>query len=251
VSGGTLLVTGSLGTNTVTVQNTATLAGIGFITGAVSLASGATLAPGSNSVGRLTTGPQTWGSGAQYLFQLNNPTNSAGWDSVQISGTLNVQSTAAGPFVIKLVSLTPTNSPGALLGFDKIISNSWVIASASGGVLNFAAAKFTVNAASFSNDFSGGNFSVVLQGNSLVVNYQPPVPPTFTSVLRLGDGNFLLSGTGQPNSSYRLFATTNVTLPFAVWQQTASGSFSGAGQFFYTDLLATNFLHRFYRAVTP
>jgi autotransporter-associated beta strand protein len=251
VSGGTLLVTGSLGTNTVTVQNAATLAGVGVITGAVSLASGATLAPGSNSVGTLTTGPEAWSSAAQYVFQLNNPTNSTGWDSVQIGGTLNAQSTAAGPFVIKLVSLTPTNSPGPLTGFDKTISNSWAIASAAGGVLNFAPVKFTVNTALFSNDFSGGNFSVALQGNSLVLNYQPPVPPAFTSVARLGDGNFLLSGTGQPNSSYRVFATTNVALPFAVWQQTASGSFSGVGQFFYTDLLATNFLQRFYRAVTP
>lgn len=251
VSGGTLLVTGSLGTNTVTVQNTATLAGSGVITGAVSLASGATLAPGSNSVGTLTTGPQTWSSGAQYLFQLNSPTNSAGWDSVQINGTLNVQSSAAGPFSIKLVSLTPSNLPGPLFGFDKTASNSWVIASASGGVLNFAPVKFAVNPAYFSNDFSGGSFSVALQGNSLVVNYQPPVPPAFTSVSQLSDGNFLLSGTGQPNSSYRIFATTNVGLPFAVWQHMASGSFSASGQFFYTDLLGTNFLQRFYRAVTP
>jgi fibronectin-binding autotransporter adhesin len=251
VSGGTLLVTGSLGTNTVTVQNTATLAGSGIITGAVSLASGATLAPGSNNVGTLTTGSQTWNSGAQYLFQLNDPTNSGGWDSVQISGILNVQSTAAGPFVLKLVSLTPTNAPGPLFGFDKTMSYSWIIASASDGVLNFAPAKLSVNTASFSNDFSGGSFGVALQGNSIVVNYQPPVPPAFTSVSRLGDGNFLLSGTGQPNGTYQIFTTTNVGLPFTLWQHTTSGSFSAAGQFFYTDLLGTNFLQRFYRAVTP
>jgi hypothetical protein len=93
---------------------------------------------------------------------------------------------------------------------------------------------------------------VAAQGNSPLVNYAPPpVPPAFTLVSRLDDGNVLLGGTGRANDSFRLLATTNLGLPLPQWAQLSSGSFSASGQLPCTDLLGTNFLQRFYRVVTP
>ena len=54
VTGGTLLINGSIGTNTVTVNAGATLGGKGVIGGATTLNAGAVLAPGANGVGTLT-----------------------------------------------------------------------------------------------------------------------------------------------------------------------------------------------------
>jgi len=79
---------------------------------------------------------------------------------------------------------------------------------------------------------------------------EPAAAPQFTSVTRLGDGNIQLAGTGPTNAPYRVFATTNVSLPFNEWEEVASGSFTD-GVLSFTDLQATNYVRRFYRAVTP
>jgi peptidoglycan/xylan/chitin deacetylase (PgdA/CDA1 family) len=78
----------------------------------------------------------------------------------------------------------------------------------------------------------------------------PVAPPRFTS-FGIGVGSsFFASGTGPTGAAYRIFATTNGTLPFSNWTLAATGSFSG-GVFNFTDAQATNHPQRFYRAVTP
>src|SRR5439155_14212639 len=65
---GTLLVNGTNGTGTGTLNFTAgTLGGRGTISAAVTMANGTTLSPGT-SVGKLTTGPLSW-SGGTYQFE--------------------------------------------------------------------------------------------------------------------------------------------------------------------------------------
>jgi autotransporter-associated beta strand protein len=54
VSAGTLLVNGSLGTNTVAVASGATLGGTGTVGGVVTVQNGGTLAPGAGGIGTLT-----------------------------------------------------------------------------------------------------------------------------------------------------------------------------------------------------
>jgi len=54
----------------------------------------------------------------------------------------------------------------------------------------------------------------------------------------------------QPNAPYRIFATTNVSLPFTDWEEVGSGTFAD-GVLSFTDLQATNYVQRYYRAVTP
>jgi hypothetical protein len=74
-------------------------------------------------------------------------------------------------------------------------------------------------------------------------------PPQFTQFSLGGDG-FTLSGTGPSGASYRIFAATNVALPFSNWMPVATGIFH-EGLFDYTDHEATNHVRRFYQITTP
>ena len=97
-----------------------------------------------------------------------------------------------------------------------------------------------------SNNVAGGSIDLVI-----VTNGPPPVvEPQFTFVGMGGDGSFNVSGTGPTNASYRILAATNLGLPFSSWTPMVTGVFNG-GIFNFTDVLATNFPARFYRAVTP
>ena len=75
-------------------------------------------------------------------------------------------------------------------------------------------------------------------------------PPQFTNTIKGAEGTYTFSGTGPTSSAYRIFATTNLGLPFSNWLQTASGTFT-SGVFNYTDQDATNYQQRFYRIVSP
>jgi autotransporter-associated beta strand protein len=245
VSNGTLIVNGSLGANTVTVQNTAMLGGLGVIAGAVVVMGGATLSPGA-TIGTLTTGSETWNAGGNYRFELNNPTNNAGWDRANITGTLNVQATSGARFTIKLASLTAGNTPGILAGFDKSATYAWTIATASGGVLNFSTDKFTVDTSSFSNDFSG-IFSVVLQGGNILVAYQPVTAPSFTGFAEIGAGAFQFQLTNSTTTNYTVLSSTNLV----DWSASGVLLQYSNGVFQFVDPVATNASAHFYRLRWP
>ncbi|MEI6647443.1 MAG: hypothetical protein WCP12_15510, partial [bacterium] len=94
VSNATLLVNNTsssgTGTNTVSVSYGGTLGGIGLITGVVSVASGCTLAPGTNSVGTLTVGGLTLASGSTHAVQAGG-TNTVSYDRCVVTkGTIDV-----------------------------------------------------------------------------------------------------------------------------------------------------------------
>jgi mannan endo-1,4-beta-mannosidase len=72
------------------------------------------------------------------------------------------------------------------------------------------------------------------------------VPPKFTSIIRIGNGQMQLAGTGRRGATNHLFATTNLALPIASWSNISTGKFSG-GVFTLTDPQATNHPQRFYR----
>ena len=86
VRGGTLIVgdsthnTASIAIGSaVTVNGSGTLGGSGTVKGSVTINSGGTLSPG-NSPGTLNTGTTTYGSGGNYLWQVNNATGTKGGD---------------------------------------------------------------------------------------------------------------------------------------------------------------------------
>ena len=250
ISAGKLLVNGSLvAASAVTVQTNAALGGTGTVAGTVAVQLGGTIAPGA-SVGTLNTGAETWNGGGTYVFELSSPTISAHWDLLNIAGTLNVQSTAASKFIVKLVSMANDTTPGLLPGFDPAVSNAWTLATASGGVLNFDAAKFAVETTAFANAASG-TFGVALAGNSLVVIYSPVVaPPVVTGFQLLGNGSFQVSGSGVASQSYNLMATTNLT-PTVVWTFVTNTVADVNGLFNLLDVNAASHPARFYRIETP
>ncbi|MFM7414140.1 MAG: autotransporter-associated beta strand repeat-containing protein [Planctomycetota bacterium] len=71
VSGGRLLVQGSLTNSAVTVGSGGTLGGGGLIGGAVSVATGGTLAPGG-SIESLSTGTATFAAGASFAYEVDS-----------------------------------------------------------------------------------------------------------------------------------------------------------------------------------
>jgi hypothetical protein len=77
-----------------------------------------------------------------------------------------------------------------------------------------------------------------------------PVAPRFTRLSRLEDGSVRLLGTGPTNAIYRVFAATNVAVPFIEWNELGSGTFTN-GVLDFTDDQAMGLPRRFYRAVTP
>jgi autotransporter-associated beta strand protein len=99
----------------------------------------------------------------------------------------------------------------------------------------------TAHLGSLSNNAAAGTVELIVT---------PAAPPQFASVGSDAGGSFALSGSGPEGATYRVFATTNLTLPFSAWTEVATGSFSG-GVFTFTDTQATNFPQRFYRTVTP
>ena len=89
ISAGTLQVDGSLGTNTVTVANNATLEGVGVVNGATTVQSGGTLAPGDVGIGTLSFAASlTLNSGSKTVLELSKNGSVPANDLVSVTGTL-------------------------------------------------------------------------------------------------------------------------------------------------------------------
>jgi autotransporter-associated beta strand protein len=89
VQGGIFQVDALLSASAVTVENTATLAGIGTFTIAPTFAGGGTLAPGDHGIGTLTiNAPLTLGAGSTTLMELSKTGSALSNDLVVVNGTL-------------------------------------------------------------------------------------------------------------------------------------------------------------------
>lgn len=195
VSSGTLLVNGSLAAGSaVSVQANGSLGGSGTVNGSITVAG--TLTPG-NSPGTLSTGAQTWLDGADYNFQLADANGIAGtgYDTIAITGGLDLSNLTAGGFDINLWTLSSTGPDvnGNALNFDSAGNYSWILASTTAGITGFDAANFDINTAAnngtsgFSNSF-GGVFSVSTVGNDLILNYTAVPEPSTYALFGLGLG---------------------------------------------------------------
>jgi autotransporter-associated beta strand protein len=161
-----------------------TLSGPGTVAGAMNVSG--TLSPGS-SPGTLIAGSQNWLDGGDYNWQMLNATGLAGtgYDTITITGTLDLSSLTAGGFNINLWSLASTGPDvsGDALSFLATNSYSWTLASATTAITGFDAADFFINVglnngtAGFSNDPDGGVFSISQSGNNLVLNFTPVPEP--------------------------------------------------------------------------
>jgi fibronectin-binding autotransporter adhesin len=184
VSAGQLMVNGSSSGSAHTVGNGGTLGGTGTV-GALLVQSGGTISPG-NSPGILNvSGDTTWLDGGNYNWQVLDVDGAAGtgWDQLAITGALDLASLTAGGFNVNVWSLSSALVNGNAQNFDGIGGvYSWPIATASGGITGFDAGDFTIFTGSnngttgFTNDFTGGTFSMSQTGNNLYLNYLGPTP---------------------------------------------------------------------------
>jgi hypothetical protein len=130
------------------------------------------------SVGTLASGAQTWSGGQGCAWEINDtqgaPGGNPGWDSLDVSGALTVTASSGLPFTISLVTLSGS-SAGPAANFAYTLPYSWLIASASGGILEFDPTKFVFSTSQFENFLGGGTFNVGTSsdGTELYLEFNP------------------------------------------------------------------------------
>ena len=181
----------AFGSGAVTVASGATLAGAGSFSGALQM--NGTFSPG-NSPGLANTGSETWAGGATYLWEINNGLGAAGanpgWDLLNITGALNITATSGNRFNIDLTSLTLGNVAGLAANFNASQDHTYLIATASGGITGFSADKFDLDLSDFQNDLQGGTWTIAQSGNNLNLEFSAvsaiPEPSTYAALAGLG-----------------------------------------------------------------
>jgi autotransporter-associated beta strand protein len=225
VNGGTLIVNNATGSGTglgdLQIASGAGLAGSGSISGLVSIADGATLAPG-NSPGTLSIGDGlVLGDGSTMNFELGTVS-----DSVNVTGDLTFGGT-----------LNITNLSGFGAGAYTLFTY--------GGQLSFGRVTLGNKPAGYNYSINTGTPGQV----KLVVT--PATPPNFGS-LSLSGGSLIFSGgNGVPLGNYYVISSTNLAFPLTNWTRVATNQFDASGGFNFTNALDPNSPQSFYRLQIP
>jgi uncharacterized repeat protein (TIGR03803 family) len=133
-----------------------------------------------------------------------------------------------------------------------------------GTVFKVTANGFLTSLASFNIDTNGAHPSALVQGSD--GNFYGSTPaggpngggtifrlviPKFGSVTRQPEGSMFLTGTGPALGSYRLWVSTDLSLPLASWTHLATASFDSNGNFSHPDPNAATNTSRFYHLSVP
>jgi hypothetical protein len=180
LNGGTLGGAGTLAFNTsVNIK--------GGANGAVALS------PGFNAPGKLNLSFPTGAtlildSGGKYHWKLMDATNaSAGWDTIAVTGGVEINATALAPFDLTIATVSGDGN-GEAANFDVYSSYSWTLLTATSAITGFDATKFNLDTTNFANRTLDGTFSVSLDGagTSLMLNYTAaaiPEPSTWAMMI--------------------------------------------------------------------
>jgi fibronectin-binding autotransporter adhesin len=217
INAGALFINNTAGSGTgsgnVNVLTKATLGGIGFIGGAVTVNAGGTISPGAaaSSVGTLT---------------INNNLTLAGNVNIAINKSL---ATTAGLITVA----------GSLIN-----SGTGTLAVTNLGPALVSGDRFQI----FSQPVSGGSALTVSGGgvmwnNNLAVDGSISVQPTGTQPkitnFSLSGSNLVLSGSnGTAGAGYYVLFTTNVAQPVSTWTRVLTNSFDGSGNFSVTNTIS-------------
>ena len=126
------------------------------------------------------------GQGSTLNFNLQNTQEPAGtgYDLTNVGSqlTLSGSPTAGDQITVRLIGLDANGNNGAVANFDPSQSYAFTLVHAGSGIVGYTASEFAVNTASFDNNTQGGAFSVVQEGNDLVLMFTAvPEPATWTA----------------------------------------------------------------------
>ena len=217
------------GTNTYTgstLVSTGALGGAGIIAGPISVASGATLAPGTASIGTLTVN--------------NNLALAAGSKTtvkVSLNGGVTNNDQVVGLTGVTYNGGTTVNNVGTnVLTVGAVFQLFNVPASISG---NFSSVAI--------QPFGTGTFNPAT-GQVTITSM---VPPTINPSVYSG-GNLYLSGSGgTPGGAYTWLTSTNVLIPTTSWTVSTNGVYNAAGAFSNAIPINVSEAARFFRFRTP
>ena len=209
---------------TLTLAGGQTLTGNGAIKGSSVIASGATLAPGGGLTALTFSNNLTLNGGSRTMIEINkavSPTN----DSAQVAGALTYGGTlvltniGAIPFAAgdNFTLFSATSYQGAFTGLVPVIPD--------------------INLAWNTNNLKNGILSVVAM---------PTKPPQFTSITASGNNFVFSGGSGVPNWTYYVLASTNLALPLPNWTTVSTNSFDSGGRFNFTTAASPGIPQTFY-----
>ncbi len=226
---GTLTVEGTLTlTGTLVVASGGTLQGNFTLIGTLEIQDGGTVSPGS-SPGTIVANDTTWAGGGTYDWEIDRADGTAGsspgWDLLVVNGVLDITADSANPFTVEVISLLSDGSPGEAANFDPDTAYSWTIATASGGITEFAANKFLVDAFGFQNDLEGGAFSVAQVGTQVRLVFTPASGPTAVQIISFTAQR---TGPGRVELRWRTGVEYDV-LGFLVERMAADGAWREVG----------------------
>lgn len=176
---GALLVNNGSMSGRMNVNYGGTAKGAGVF-GTVNVTEGGKFSPG-NSPGLATVNGFVLGAGGSYQFEMNDADGApgAGYDFVNNLGELFVEAgtTPATQFHIELVTLNFSNAAGLALNFDASQVRDITLVHSALGISGFNPNMIVIDSAAFLNPTNGGSFSVVAQGNDLVLHFSPSAVP--------------------------------------------------------------------------
>jgi hypothetical protein len=105
---------------------------------------------------------------------------------------------------------------------------------------------------SFSATTSNRTANISLLGQTIPISQTVVVtPPILSGATLLGDGSFQFSFTNNQGATFRVYSTTNLSLPLADWTMIGSPTNVAPGVLQFTTAPTTNDPHRFYRVGSP
>ena len=232
--GGTLLINGSQPASDVYVSTGATLGGNGSIGPLHS--TGGIISPG-NSPGKLTVNGNAILDGTSKLvIEINGTVPGVTYDQLNDIGQL-----AANGATLQV-----------LMGFSGAVSNQYVIVNHPTGltstIFNNLFEGDTVianNGTQFRLSYVGGDGNDVVLTQLTVVSTAPHI----SGIIQLGNGSIQFTGTGTPNLTYTVLATTD--LASGIWTSIGTTT-DGSGNWQFTDPTAPGtYNQRFYRLSYP
>jgi hypothetical protein len=186
-----------------------------------------------------------------YVDDGNGNTNSCSalvtvYDGVvpTISSQPSSQTSNLGSNVTFTVSATACTA----LSYQWYFNTNSALANQTNSTLTIASVAAT-NAGSYSVLITSAGGQTNSQAAVLTVVGQPQPPVLLTGQV-LSDKTFQLTLNGPSNGTYRVLASTNVTVAMSNWVALITNTFPGV-QTNYTDSAATNYRSRVYRVQSP